>query len=115
MSFTQFRNNNAWSDGHQVGSNVDDADATSCSAAAVIDDKSVVVVDAVAASASIISGAMGRDPNPGRVNEKASPLLPSEDEDGALLLIHLMCVGRLVLATLTLLVVGERELPTSTR
>jgi len=89
---------------------VDDADATSCSAAAVIDDKSVVVVDAVAASASIISGAMGRDPNPGRVNEKASPLLPSEEEEGALP-IHLMLF---VLATLTLLIVGERELPTST-
>lgn len=93
---------------------MDDADATSCSAAAVIDDESVVVDavadDTVAASASIISGTMGRDPNPGRVNEKASPLLPSEEEEGALP-IHLMLF---VLATLTLLIVGERELPTST-
>lgn len=94
---------------------MDDADATSCSAAAVIDDESVVVDavadDTVASSASIISGTMGRDPNPGRVNnEKASPLLPSEEEEGALPM-HLMLF---VLATLTLLIVGERELPTST-
>ena len=50
-----------------------------------------------AADVSIISGVMGRDPNPGRVHdEKPSPVAGG----GLLLLIHLL-TGRLLLVLMT--------------
>lgn len=68
-------------------------------------------VVAAASSASIICGVMGRDPNPGRVNEK-----PSQDEEfGGLLLLIDLFIGKPELdtfLTVSLWGGGEEELIT---